>query len=302
MVGLRAFAHPRFFDFDEIADLGFFLEHRAGAQPCIRADFAVRADGCALDMAECADFGVVGNTHTGAEEDVGLDQNIAANHRIIGEPDSLWRDQRCAVIHRAKAAALLPFALDACEFGPAVDASDVERISLHHRTAAAIGVGNIDDINEVKFLRRIIISDAREEAEQVTRLHRHQPRIAEATGALLWRRILMLDHFGDAVAVGNHPSVRLGVNRFKCQHDDRRGIRCVQTVNHPLHRVRRHERHIAVEDQDVTFKTRQRGFGHLHRVACAILRLLNRKFSRSSQSLFKLILATADNNDLLRRR
>jgi hypothetical protein len=49
----------------------------------------------------------------------------------------------------------------------------------------------------------------------------------------------------------------------------------VQAIEHGLHRLRAHERHVAIEDQHVTGKIGQRALRLLHGVAGAQLRLLH---------------------------
>ena len=59
VIGLCAFVQMRLLGFDEIADLGLFLEHCAGTQSGEGADFGSAGDAGAFDMAIGADFNIV---------------------------------------------------------------------------------------------------------------------------------------------------------------------------------------------------------------------------------------------------
>ena len=92
MIGLGALAQMRLFGFDEIADLGFFFQHRAGPEPCEGTDFTTLTDNSALNMAVCADFYIVGYADTGAKKDIGFNQDVAAKLRIPRKPDRFRRN------------------------------------------------------------------------------------------------------------------------------------------------------------------------------------------------------------------
>ena len=167
MIGLCALAQMGFLGFDEIADLGFFFQHRAGAQACEGPDFATAGDLRAFDMAVGADFHIVRNAHTGTEKHIRFNQDIAANLRVPCEPDGFRRDQRRAVIHRLHAAALLPFGLHLGQLCAAVDARHVKGIRGDCNANAAIGVRNVDDVREIIFLLRIVVRHAAQQAKQI---------------------------------------------------------------------------------------------------------------------------------------
>src|SRR5687767_15829256 len=105
MIGFGALAEPSFLDLDEIADLGAFLQHRAGPQPRERPDLAARRDGRALDVAEGADGRALVDDDAGAEDDVRLDRAVAAELRVMAEPDAFRIDQGRALLERFLAAA-----------------------------------------------------------------------------------------------------------------------------------------------------------------------------------------------------
>ena len=65
---------------------------------------------------------------------------------------------------------------------------------------AAFGGGDVDDVGQIIFARRIVVADLLEPAEQVACAHRHHPGVAQAHRPLLLGRILIFDHLRDAVA------------------------------------------------------------------------------------------------------
>src|SRR5207249_3769991 len=89
VVRFRALAEPRLLHLDEVANLGLLADFRAWAQPRIGPDLGIVGDARAFDMAERADADPLADGDTGAEEDVRLDQTVAAQPRIIAEPDRL---------------------------------------------------------------------------------------------------------------------------------------------------------------------------------------------------------------------
>ena len=63
------------------------------------------ADARALEMAVGLDLGAVLDGDARAEEDVGLDDDVAADLGVERQPDGLRRDQRHALLHDARARA-----------------------------------------------------------------------------------------------------------------------------------------------------------------------------------------------------
>ena len=60
--------------------------------------------------------------HAGTEEHVRLDHHVAADFRVMGEPDRLGRDQGGAGQHHLETAAALPDRLGGSELVAGVDA------------------------------------------------------------------------------------------------------------------------------------------------------------------------------------
>ena len=119
-------------------------------------------------------------------------------------------------------------------------------------------------------------------------------------------RVLMFDHPLDAITLRDDTAIALRVLGLKAQHDHRRIVISVEPVDHQLHRFGRHERHVTVENEHIAVEPRQRRLGLLHRMAGAMLRFLHREFRQKVTVTFlerglQLLLATADDHDLLRR-
>ena len=112
MVDLGALADLGLLELDEIADLGRSPSLVPGR---IRANgpmLALAPIDRALDMAEGVDGRAVGDLDAGPEHDVRLDRHVAAELRVVGEPDAFGVDQRRALVERLLAAAALPFELE----------------------------------------------------------------------------------------------------------------------------------------------------------------------------------------------
>ena len=108
----------------------------------------------------------------------------------------------------------------------------------------------------------------------------------------------MFDHFQNTVTIGDDPAIALRIVGFEREHDDGRGIGRVEPVDHHLHCHGRHEWHVAIKDQDITIKARQRSLGLLNGMTRPVLWLLQREFSVPRQRGLKLFLATPHHHNL----
>src|SRR5690242_16501840 len=115
MVDLGAFADLGLLELDEIADPRLLSEAGARPDPGERANAGFRADDCALDVAEGMDGRSVGDLHAWAEDDVRLDGHVAAELRVVGEPDAFRVDQGRALVEHLLAPSALPFELEVSE-------------------------------------------------------------------------------------------------------------------------------------------------------------------------------------------
>ena len=95
------------FDLDEIADLGAGSKVRSGPQPREWADMRAGANSRAFDARKCVNMRAVGDLYSGAENDMRLDQDIAAELRVGAEKNRLRRDQRGSIDHRGAAKPVL---------------------------------------------------------------------------------------------------------------------------------------------------------------------------------------------------
>jgi hypothetical protein len=148
---------------------------------------------------------------------------------------------------------------------------------------------------------RIIVRHAGEQREQVRRLDRHQTGIRQFDGLFKVRRVLLFDHLYDATAFDNHAAIACGVFRRERQYDHVRRVGVVQYFVHRLHCRRRHERNIAVKNEDIPIKASQRVLCLLHGVPCSMLRFLHGQFCGPCQGSPKLTLATADDHNFFGR-
>ena len=99
-------------------------------------------------------------------------------------------------------------------------------------------------------MRRIVIADAFEPAEQRLALDRHHSRIAQFHRALVGAGVLIFDHFLDAVALAqDDPAIGLAIVGRTRQHDHARRIVGAKPVEHSPERGRRDEGRIAVENE-----------------------------------------------------
>ena len=250
MIDLGAGADVGIFELDEIAHLGLVGQPGAGADARERADARARADGRALDMAEGMDGRAVGDADSGAEHHMRLDRDIAPKPGVECEPHAFGVDQSRTLVEHVLAPAALPFQFEMGELGAAVDARGFIGIALDHHRPAALARGDVDDIGQIIFARRIVVGDLGQPAEQIGRAHRHHPRIAQAHRAFFLGGVAKFDHLGDLVALAQYdPAIIGGVGGRGRQHDHARRIVTVQPVEHPAQRCGLDERGIAVEDQ-----------------------------------------------------
>ena len=106
MVDLGALFDRRRFDLDEVADFCVRGYVRARPQPGERADGRAGCDPRPLEMREGVDDRATLNRHPGANDDMRLDEDVAANLNVERQGHGLRRDKRgalghCAPAHRA---------------------------------------------------------------------------------------------------------------------------------------------------------------------------------------------------------
>src|SRR3954454_19748401 len=201
VIHLRACRDVCLLELDEIAHLGLLGKPRSGTDPSERANARLGPDGCTLDMAECVDSRAVGDTDAGTEDDMRLDRDVAAELRVVCEPDALRVDQGRPLLKRLLAASALPLQLEVGELDAAIDPCGLIRIAFDYDCIASFGGGDVDDIGEVVLAGGIVVADLVEPPEEVIGADGHHAGVAEPDCALLLRRILKLDHFCDMVAV-----------------------------------------------------------------------------------------------------
>ena len=147
---------------------------------------------------------------------------------------------------------------------------------------------------------RILIADPLEQGEHIGLARDHQTRIAQAAGAIVFRCVLVFDHARDpAVLVRNHAAVMAGIVRLEAQHDNLGRVVVMQPALHRDHRVGPHERHVAIQDENVAIEPVQFLRRLLHCVSGAQLRFLPNRIRRAGQACLHLFRARAHDHDLV---
>jgi len=174
VIGLGLIRQRAVLDLDEIADMHLVAQHRAGAQPRIRADHAVFADGGVLDMAKRRD--------ARATTDAAIFQHaVGGDADVIGQFDAAFEH---AIHVDADIAAAMQFAanVDACRIGQG-DAGGEQRIGeialldafqrgelrlaidafgfpagggMRGNHRPAFGHGEGDDVGQIVFVLRVV--------------------------------------------------------------------------------------------------------------------------------------------------
>src|SRR5208282_1963572 len=121
VIGLGAGAEPGRLDLDEIADMHLFFEHRTRAQPGEGTDPGARSDRGAFEIGKRADPSPLPDRDTGAEGNVRLDDDIAAEPGVGAEKHGLRRHQSGARFHYPAAQPPLHQRLSLREFRAGVD-------------------------------------------------------------------------------------------------------------------------------------------------------------------------------------
>ena len=254
-------------------------------------------------MAEGADDGAFVDDDPGAEDDVRLDRAVAAELRVVAEPDAFRIDQGRALLHRFLAPPPLPVELEMGQLGAAVDARGLPGVGFDGDRGAAFGGGDHDDVGQIIFLRRIVVADlasqrhrSAERTAIMPLLHRRTARSASV--ASLYSTILAMV----SPCAEDDPAIGLGIVGRRGEHDDRRRIRPVEPRQHLGHGFRRHERRVAVEDEDIAVEAGQHAFGLPDGMGGALLLgLVGDLHAAAVQRHFDLVAALADDDDALLR-
>ncbi len=185
------------------------------------------------------------------------------------------------------------------QLGAAVDAGRFVRVRLDDDRIAPLGSGDVDDVGQVIFARRIVVADLVEPAEQVLGPGCHHAAVAKADGTFFLGRVLVLDHLGDVVALAEDDAPVLErIGRRGSEHHDARPAVTVQAIEHALQRLRLDERRIAVKDEDRALISRQGILRLLDGVGSTLLlRLMCDAHLAAVERLLDLIAALADDDD-----
>ena len=87
MTGFSARPHDRLLHLNEIADLGSFFKHGTRAQPRKRPNRTILPDTGPFNVAKGMNCRTFGNLGAGSKTHMRLDRHIAADLRIMAEPN-----------------------------------------------------------------------------------------------------------------------------------------------------------------------------------------------------------------------
>ncbi len=194
----------------------------------------------------------------------------------------------------------LPLRLGRRQFCAAVDPGDFfGRFGRNYRTGVAIGIRDVDDVDEIILALRIVVADAAQQVEHVGATRGHHSRIAQPAGAFLVACILELDHLLDpSVGIGDDAAVMARFVGFETQHHDLGRVLGVEPIEHGLHRLALHEGDIAVKDEHIARVPGKAFFRLLHRVTGAQLRFLQAGIGTPAERLLQLVAPRAHHHNL----
>ena len=223
---MSAGAEPRFLHLDEIADMDIGLEPRAGTQPRIRPDLGTAADNRAFEMGERADQRAVLDGDAGTEHHIGFDDDVAPEPGVGGEVDGLRRGHGDTRLVGGCAQPALQHVLRLGELGLGIDAAHLVLLGFERHRGQAHLAGDLDRIGQIELALGVVIPDPFENCERAVAAQRHQSGIAQADGALLCARVLLLaDGDEGAVRCDDQAPVAGRIGGTEAERRDRRPFR-----------------------------------------------------------------------------
>ena len=251
VVDLRALIQTGILDFHEIAHADIFGQFRTGAQAGIGADDGTCADMAAFKVAEGADRGTAFHSHTGAKDDIGLDDRVAAQKRVLGEDDCVGGRERHAIVQGCGTRAGLEQAFRAGELRAGVDAKRFGFRARHDSRAQALRAAKAHDIGQVIFACGVRVAHLRDQVKERRAVRADHTGIAQPDGALRVACVFPFDDGGKVRAIQHEPPVAARIGGFKAQHDNiracTRGLQCLQRFGGDEGRVAIKHDHIACD-------------------------------------------------------
>ena len=209
-------------------------------------------------MAEAADRDPVRDLDTWAEEDVRADRHVAAEARVVAEPDRLGGEQGRPFGHGARAQVLLQRRLGESEIRARVDADELLLGCLDIGTGQTLLARECHDRGQVIFALGVAPIDPREEGEGVPAVDRHDARVAECQPSLGGACVLHLDdRLEGALFAGDEAGIAARVRGAEAEHGDGRlrllPARCQQALEGGFGdegRVAEEHQHVAREARE----------------------------------------------------
>lgn len=200
-------------------------------------------------MREGTDDRAVLHRHAGAEHDIRLDGDVAAEFGIARQKYGFRCDQSNASVHRLRAQTALQHRFGLRELRLGVDAAHVVLRGFDGDRLQSHRARDGNRVGQIKFALAVVIADSVEQRQRVFTGKRHQPAIAEADRALLRRCIFFLDDSRKITAGRYQPSIAGRVLRRKAKNRHRRAR--AQRGAQGRQRFRPHQRRVGEHHQNI---------------------------------------------------
>ena len=158
-------------------------------------------------MREGADDRAILDPDPGADHDVGLDDDVAADLGVEREEHRLGSDKRRALGHRPPAQPILQFRLGPGELRPVVDAHHLLFVGHERPRDEAPRVGDFDDVGEVIFALSVVGRHSGQKFQSFLPIEGDRPGVAPTRSPLLGACVLMLADRDQAPVTFDQPPV-----------------------------------------------------------------------------------------------
>ena len=234
-----------------------------------------------LDQAAGADPGVVADHATAAEVGLRFDHHIAAETAAFAEGAAFGINEGDPFIHPVVAQPLLQQGFALGQLPPVVDA--VHLIGIGHLQVHGLRQHR-HRVGEIELPLIVVGAELRQNVGQGCPVEAVDPGVGEVVAALLVRAIAMLNDAAHlALGIGEHTPVTGGILE-PCRQQGDIGTAGPVLLHQCVDCFTSQQRYIAVEHEQFPFKALQRGDQLLHRMARAVLGLLQNKFQASERS------------------
>ncbi len=272
VVRFRALLDARILNLDEISDMDILFDLCAGPQPRERSDNRALRDLCAFEMRERTNLRAAPHHHTRPEHDIGSDLAIRFQNRVGLKKHGLRRNHSNARLQRTRTQTALHRGFGLRQFGTTVHAHDSFLIRIDHGATDTFRLRKRWNIGQVIFSLRIVVLQKRSPAEKRFRIRRQNACIAQRDRALALIRILEFDNAVEqTIAPDDHAAISLALRLER----DERHARASARRERIRENLRRHERHVAIGDDDRAVEPGQRARRAIRGMARAQLAILN---------------------------